>query len=105
MQAKSKAFRPCTVIAGRVLREGFSDFSDEILAAARAHKYGLVEISQPIRGCFCIWQWDTGSTDHTSVFEKMEGGMVVSIDGNVPDLVKRCVRSRSRVVAFVLATQ
>lgn len=100
-QAGSKTFYPCRFVSGLFTAEGYSDYSEAMLIDAKARRRGLSVVSAPEPGDLVVWQWDTGATDHTSIFERLQGGMVVSIDGNVPDVVKRCVRSKSRVRAFI----
>lgn len=111
-QAGSTEFYPCRVNAvGGVVAEGFSDYSEEMLVAARSGQHGLRVITSPVQGCLIVWQWDAGGTDHTSVFEKRSAGKVTSIDANVYDADKRrdavCRRTRpeSAVVAYLLPTK
>lgn len=101
VQAGSKTFYPCRFVSGLFTAEGYSDYSEAMLLDAINHRRGLDVVTNPEPGDLVVWQWDVGATDHTSIFEKFSGGMVVSIDGNVPDVVKRCVRSKSRVRAFI----
>jgi len=103
--AGSKHFYPCKMSkSGRVLAEGFSDYSEEMLVAARAGRHGLRVISSPVKGCLVVWNWDGGGTDHTSVFESRGGGQVTTIDANCPDRVARRTRSESLVTAYILQT-
>lgn len=104
-KAGSKVFRSCTVVGGKLISEGYTDYSEQILADAIAGKNGMSIVKNPERGDWVVWQWDTGATDHSSILESCTSSTVVSIDGNVPDVVKRCTRSRGSVRAFIRITK
>ncbi len=111
-QAGSTEFYPCRMDAvGAVIAEGFSDYSEEMLIAARSGQHGLRVITSPVQGCLVVWQWDAGATDHTSIFVSRARGQVTSIDANVYDASKgrdavcRRTRPESAVVAYLLPTK
>lgn len=105
-KAGSAAFRQCLVVAGRLIREGYSDYSEQMLIDAMAGRNGLSIVTNPERGDLCIWEWGVAPTDNTSILESLSGGTVTSIDGNVSvagyaDGVTRCSRPRHLVRAFI----
>ncbi len=105
-KAGSKVFRPNVLQAGRIIRAGYSQWSEQILIDARAGRVtGLRLVKHPLPGDLVLWDWDGGYTDHTSVGEVYDGGNVTSIDGNVgAGYVERRTRSRGLVAAFVRVT-
>lgn len=67
-----------------------------------ARKNKLV-VSNPQPGDIVVFDWDTpkGGGDHVAICIDSTDYTVTTIDGNVDDAVKQCIRNRSEVLMFI----
>lgn len=74
--------------------------------AQRGSRYHSGGSYQPRPGDIAIFDWDGGRDDHVGIVEKVEGGMVHTIDGNFGDKVQRnsYPLGDARLTGYVSAT-